>query len=43
MMLRMMNIVMKFVDDFENMLQKMRKMMKMKKWMMLVREDEMAE
>jgi hypothetical protein len=34
---------MKFVDDFENMLQKMRKMMKMKKWMMLVREDEMDE
>jgi hypothetical protein len=34
---------MKFVDDFENMLQKMRKMMKTKKWMMLVREDEMAE
>jgi hypothetical protein len=34
---------MKFVDDFENMLQKMRRMMKMKKWMMLVREDEMDE
>jgi hypothetical protein len=30
----MKNIVMMFVDDFEDMMEKMRRMMKMKKWMM---------
>jgi hypothetical protein len=44
-MLMMMSIEMKFVDDFQDMLVKMMKMMKLKMKMliMLVNDDEMVE
>jgi hypothetical protein len=44
-MLMMMSIEMKFVDDFQDMLVKMMKMMmlKMKMLIMLVNDDEMVE
>lgn len=43
MMLMMMSIEMKFVDDHENMLVRMKKMMKMRMWIELANEDEWCE